>query len=336
MKLASIIVLFTAIISTVLSKKHEITAYNYEATFYGCPEECHTQRNPACDQDMDVGKYFCALSNLFDYKKYCKQYAIVMLTNGSRNMVKARVVDSCGSCDKLHVDLSKPAFTELTSEGKGVSNIIWAVYSREGKKLTGPYYNRANRAAEEFGISSSRFLSAFEANAKELARSSSHTRKFNPNLGIVPKRTTTAIKTVVAPSSKQVSATKVVGPSTVPNTKAPAKQVTEKIVSHAVNEVDDGKGPTVGMIVGVGSSIGCAAGLGILFIKKRNPNQYENLKQKFPEAFTQVKRGLSRSATQLTRGASELKRKVTRRAPKTNVDNGAVEISSPIPTPTEN
>jgi len=34
-------------------------------------------------------------------------------------------------------------------------------------------------------------------------------------------------------------------------------------------------------------------------MKKKNPTQYEDLKQKFPEAFSNVKRGLTRGATQI-------------------------------------
>jgi len=99
-----------------------------------------------------------------------------------------------------------------------------------------------------------------------------------------------------------------------------------KVVSQAVNESVKGEddesnaGASVGIITAIGGTALGAAGVGLVFMKKKNPNQYEDLKQKFPEAFTQVKRNLTRSATQL-------KRKMTRRPAKPVTESTHKEIS---------
>jgi len=61
MKSFSLVFLFALLISLVFAD-----AENYEITYYGCPEECHTQRNPACDSKMKLGDhdYFAALVNI--------------------------------------------------------------------------------------------------------------------------------------------------------------------------------------------------------------------------------------------------------------------------------
>jgi len=33
-------------------------------TFYGCPDECETQKNPSCGKEIDT-EYFAALVNIF-------------------------------------------------------------------------------------------------------------------------------------------------------------------------------------------------------------------------------------------------------------------------------
>jgi len=59
--------LLLALIPAVFSEV--ISAYNYEVTFYGCPEECNTQKEPACDGHLQLGNhdYFCALVNYLYY-----------------------------------------------------------------------------------------------------------------------------------------------------------------------------------------------------------------------------------------------------------------------------
>jgi len=60
-----------------------------------------------------------------------------------------------------------------------------------------------------------------------------------------------------------------------------------------VTESDDTE--SAGSAVGVVAALSClgASGVGLVFLKKKNPTKYEELKKKFPEAFTSVKRRAS-------------------------------------------
>jgi len=301
---------------------------NYQMTHYGCPDECHTQKGPACDEHRDLGnntQYFAALSTDFNYRKYCGDYVVLMLTNGSKNMVKAEIVDSCGSCEKYHVDLSNLAFSALeTDKHKGVGNIIWAIYSSSGKRLDGPYENNARNAAKKHKLPTSRsFIDAFDINAKKLASSSHNTRKFDSSLGFAEKKPTTTTKAAITTTKAALEVTEVASLNTtteqIPENKTlpnvnpipvpkPEKSEEGIEIHEAVKEGNEGEikndeksNYTVGVITAVGGSVLGAAGVGLLFMKKKNPTQYEDLKQKFPEAFSNVKRGLSRSATKLKR-----------------------------------
>jgi len=126
--------------------------------------------------------------------------------------------------------------------------------------------------------------------------------------------------------SKNVTAS--VNPVVVPGVKVPvtsagkAPQQTqsvktiEKVISEDKKEKEEddenSTGTTIGLLA-IGGGVLGAAGVGLLFMKKKNPSTYEEMKQKFPEAFNNVKRGLSRSAT-------SIKRRVTKRAPKQSTD----------------
>jgi len=327
--LYNIIILLFGLIASVFSR--EITAYNYEATFYGCPDECSAQENPSCG--ISVRTYFCALSSHFKgYSSHCGQYAVVMLTDGSKRMVKAKIVDSCTNCDKYHVDLSKEAFKAISSPGAGVVNIIYGIYSKDGKKLAGPYENKASHAASKLGISTSSFISAFDANAQKLAASHSYSRDFDVHAGKTTTTTTTTITTktitgTVNPSASTTPVVNNVNAAKLPNaTKQPAQET--KTVSQAVKENKDDNGSSVGgIITAVGGTMLGAAGVGLVFMKKKNPNQYEDLKQKFPEAFTQVKRGLSRSATHIKR---RMTRKVKKPTP-VSTSSSSEDVTDDIP-----
>jgi len=154
-----------------------------EITFYGCPEECSAQEGPSCPQfdDDNLPTDFAALSTkLPHYDDYCGHYAVYLrVDGGSVKLGRATVVDSCSSCSKYHLDLSKKAFTKLTDEHKGTSKVIWGIYSKKGEKLAGPFYNSVSSAAEKFKMSSDSFIASFNANAKKLASSGSSTLTFS-------------------------------------------------------------------------------------------------------------------------------------------------------------
>jgi len=72
----------------------------------------------------------------------------------------------------------------------------------------------------------------------------------------------------------------------------------------------------IGILTG-STFIGCAAGIGLLYLKKKNPNKYEELKQKFPEAFTTLKRNVTRSASSIRRGVNRTATSIRRKNNKT-------------------
>jgi len=318
MKFFNLILLFACLLSFVFAD-----AENYEITYYGCPDECETQEGPACDEHMELGKhdYFAALSTEYEFEQYCKKYVVVMLTNGKPKMIKAKIVDSCGDCSKYHVDLSESAFTALTKKSDGVANIVWGVFSSDGKHLAGPYENKAKQAAEKFKMSKDSFIDAFIENGKKLAASSSHERNFDASSS--SHKTTTTTKTITTTTTTTtVTATDVNATTAIPEQttsvvvetpKTTPEQPQNEVIKEAINEgegnTDEEKTDyTAGIIGGIGGTL-TATGIGLLFLKKKNPSKYEDLKQKFPETFTTVKRGISRGATQL-------KRKMTKKTPK--------------------
>ncbi|ORX42067.1 hypothetical protein BCR36DRAFT_416371 [Piromyces finnis] len=351
---------------------------SYEMTHYGCPEECHTQKDPACGIPINT-KYFVALATSYpNVKSVCGQYAIVMLANGNKKLVKAKIVDTCGECETYHVDLSYSAFTFLRDKNDGVAEVVWGIYSPSGKKVAGPYSKNFDSVASKLGMSKSAFIASFNASALRLASSGSNTGSFSSSgAEIHPtttkvttiKKTTTTRKTTTTPkpttvaktlpvpstnsskiiissfsvsksvptSTKQVlnfAPKTLIDPTTktVPNNDLASTAsigiptTTTKVASQTniiseidkvnkdINSDDDSNSSsTVGILTAVGGTCIGAAGVGLLLMKKRNPNAYEDLKQKFPESFNQVKRGISR-------GATVLKRSVTKRGHHPSVE----------------
>jgi len=344
MKIFNIFTLSATIIaiSSVFGK-----AVDNQITYYGCPDNCKSQQSNSCGGSINT-EYFAALATRYPHvNSQCGQYVIVMPANGSKKLVKAKVVDTCGSCDPYHVDLSIPAFTSIVEKKKGIAEVIWAIYSPSGKKIGGPYCNNFDSAASKVGMSRSAYVAAFEASAERLAKSGSNTGTLSSS-GATNQQATTKVVTVNKPATQSIQTTQ--NPSTksqatpVATPKQPAvasspedvinsatKTVQNDLksttsakptatVSHPVNSVSVGKkddngsniGTKVGIITAVGGTLG-AAGVGLLLMKKKSPNTYEDLKQKFPDAFGQVKRGISR-------GATALKRKVTKKTPNPNVE----------------
>ncbi|ORX75119.1 hypothetical protein BCR32DRAFT_272110 [Anaeromyces robustus] len=177
MKLLNLFVLATSLISASFAAKQ------YQITYYGCPRECHSQKHPSCGLptyplEKDGTKYFCALSTKLEhYKEYCGKQVVVMLTDGTKNMIKVQVVDSCSSCPKYHVDLSQYSFPHLLELKKGEADCIWSIYDDDGTRLIGPIYNSVDKAVSKLGMSKDSFLKAFDSSAKKLVRSSEHVGK---------------------------------------------------------------------------------------------------------------------------------------------------------------
>jgi len=126
------------------------------------------------------------------------------------------------------------------------------------------------------------------------------------NLGLPPKQTNSklppknAITKTVPPTNGSVE-TPVVAPNDQSNDYANKKGVDE---SSNEKKNNDGLGNTFGIVTAISGAIVGATGIGLLFMKKKNPSTYEGMKQKFPDAFSHVRRSLSRGATSIRRTVS--------------------------------
>jgi len=366
--------LFNKILISVLLLTVSVLASN-KMTFYGCPDECEAQERPSCGKEIDT-EFFAALSTKIG--NFCDKYVVVMETKSNADkLVRAKIVDSCSSCPTYHVDLSKKAFTTLTSATVGKSEIIWGIYDRSGSLVKGPYYNSVSKVASSYGLSSSSFISAFKVAAGKLASNGSSSGIFSISRGgegsgsndngktkntttkkiisVTTRITTTSVqqKTTVTNNENKAGATNADQKPTATTNKddnnssssnngqnqdtivydetvgsdiysqshniIPSKSPViykPTSVSSGPNEIPIEseiyeEGGNTGATVGVITAVTCigAGGVGLLFMKKKNPNKYEELKKSFPEAFTHVKSGITRRASSVKNG---LKRSVTK------------------------
>ncbi|ORX75118.1 hypothetical protein BCR32DRAFT_272109 [Anaeromyces robustus] len=315
--------LFNLFVLTIISITAVFAAEDYEVTYYGCPGECSTQRHASCGvktYPLDSGgtKYFCAISTkLSHYEKYCSKHVVLMLTDGSKRMLNVKVADTCGNCDRYHIDLSSYSFGDILEMDKGEAEIVFGIYDDDGSKMLGPIYRHL--PSSKFGLSEDAFKAAFDANAKRMVKG--HENKSDFNASETGAVTTTTTTTIVFTTISGVATPTLLNNGTIvdtpnnsttksvpkkPEEKKPEDKKTTTVPQVVKEEEDDGETPTVGIITALGGGILGAAGIGLLIMKKRSPGTYEDMKQKFPEAFNQVKRGLTRRAT-------SLKRSVTRR-----------------------
>jgi hypothetical protein len=230
MKFFNLLTIFVSLVITVLA------ADDYQITHYGCPRKCSSQEHSSCGIDTyplksGATKYFCALSTHFtNYDKFCGQRVVIMLTDGSENMINVQVVDSCSSCPKYHVDLSSYSFEELLPLKKGEADCIWAVFDTSGKKLSGPIYKSVDKAASAFGLSKDGFINAFLSNASKMAKSGRNVASFGKSSGgydeeVTSKKTTTTKKsTSIVVITKIVSKQTTSTPVAAGTTTLPAKQ----------------------------------------------------------------------------------------------------------------
>jgi hypothetical protein len=150
----------------------------YKSTFYGCPDECSTEKNPKCDHGLPSNDFFVALHpNYFKSKpyKYCDNYYVGMIiddkAHGEYKMIRAKVVDQCGSCAPTQVDLSQTAFEHLAKKSTGVVNMIFVIVNaKTGEIMDGPHYNSS--AMESFakaqGVSKSTVVNSFKQAARAM------------------------------------------------------------------------------------------------------------------------------------------------------------------------
>jgi len=404
--------------------------YPYKSTFYGCPDECETQKNPKCEISIPSNQFFVALHpKYFSHKpyKYCDNYYVGMIiddkAHGEYKMIRAKVIDQCGSCAETQVDLSQTAFEHIAKKSTGVVNMLYAIIDKDsGEIIDGPHYNSSalNAFAKAKGIEKSTIVGAFKQAAKAMNKDGAkgmssypwesgkfstddddeddyEEKKTTTRKTTTRKTTTTTTRKTTTTTTRKTTTTTTRKTTTTTTTTTTAKKTstlpfplrtkatttapfplrttlthttakatvtpliplkpalttkatvipaiplntaivnkTQKPVEKEVekktttttaakptatieieDELDDfdkanggtNDQVTAGVIGGTAAVVG-AAGVGLLMLKRKSPQKYDDLKQKFPEAFGTVKRSLTRGASTIKRGVS---RSVSRR-----------------------
>jgi hypothetical protein len=320
--------------------------------------------------------------------------------HGDYKMIRAKVIDQCGSCAPTQVDLSQTAFEHLAKKSTGVVNMIYVIVNKStGEIMDGPHYNSS--AMESFaksqGVSKSTVVNSFKQAARAMNKdgakgmssfpwengkiveddddyeeekktttrktttrkttttttkkttTTTTTKKTTTTTTVVKtshavfptvaktttvafptvaKVSTTAAATATASSVPVVPITPIVEkPAHKEETTKPAKPVEKPVAEEEkeeekpqeIDDFDKENGGTdapvtAGVIGGTAAIVG-AAGVGLLMLKRKSPQKYDDLKQRFPEAFGTVKRSLTRGASTIKRGVS---RSVSRRGNQQN------------------
>jgi len=151
--------------------------YEYKSTFYGCPEECETQKGPKCEMGLPSNNFFVALHKKYFEDKsfpFCGQHYVGMIidnkADGKYKIVRGKVVDQCGSCGETQVDLSSPMFASIARKTTGVVDMVFVIVNGEGEITKGPVYNKSSleNFAKKQGVSQNDILTSFKQAAKNM------------------------------------------------------------------------------------------------------------------------------------------------------------------------
>jgi len=281
-------------------------------------------------------------------------------------IVRVKIVDSCHECERSHIDISKVAFNRIGKEDAGRFKIIWVAANDQGKVYRDVVYpSDVTRkfAEKKFGLSTDKFVSMFKKQALRMIKDH-HTEGYFDKYDVprtttttTRRTTTTTVKTTTggapAPTVTEnvpvvgdinigltedtedtipenapiVGQSKVLDPNKTDYTPEEIKILEDNLNKEFGSEKADPDNYTTGVISAACFSVTGAAGIGLLYLKKKSPGRYEELKQKFPDAFNNIKRSVSRSATSIRRGATSIRRGVTRTASSIRGKNTRTELS---------
>jgi len=152
--------------------------YPYQSTFYGCPKECHTQERPKCSHGLPDNQFFVALHPKYfrhEPYPYCDHYYVGMIIDskaqGKYKMIRAKVVDQCGSCAETQVDLSQTAFETIAKSSTGVVEMVYVIVDKNSNEIIdGPVYSSSalKRFSESQGVSRETIIGSFKQAAKAM------------------------------------------------------------------------------------------------------------------------------------------------------------------------
>jgi len=167
---------FFTLLSLIVASAYA-TRYSHSSTFYGCPTECHTEKEPKCEHGLPSDRHFVALHNKYFESKtdFCDNYWVGMIldekANGDYKMLRGKVVDQCGSCAETQVDLSSDMFGKIASHSTGVVQMMYVLINKDTNEIMdGPVYSSdsLSKFSKRHGISSNAVLESFKEGAKYL------------------------------------------------------------------------------------------------------------------------------------------------------------------------
>lgn len=215
---------------------------SYEATWYGGPNDHYRDKNPSCtNEEFPDTKYYAAVSKTYN-KDLCNNYAVVMAVDNKDSeflgkMVKVKIVDSCGECERSHIDLSETAFNDVRKKGDGIFPVVWFAATSKGsvtRDIVYPSSKTEEFAKKYFGLSKSQFISMYKKQALHMITNNITHGSFNKNdvpVATTTKKTTTTTTTTHKPTTTVHKTTTVVEekvtPTPTPEEKTPAVKDTE-------------------------------------------------------------------------------------------------------------
>lgn len=225
----------------------------YEATWYGGPNDHHREKNPSCSSDEYPNtNYYAAVSREYN-KDLCDTYAVVMAVDNKDSrflgrMAKVRIVDSCGECERSHIDLSEDAFNYVRKQGDGIFPVIWVAANKNGKVYRDVVYpsSKTEKFAKEFyNLGKADFVTSFKKQAlKMIAEGSSQsTFKKSSPVTTTKKTTTTKIATTVKATTTAAEVKVTAAPEATPvedvNVDVPVETPVEDVDIPAVAGLGD-------------------------------------------------------------------------------------------------
>jgi len=152
-------------------------------------------------------------------------------------MVKVKIVDSCGECERSHIDLSETAFNDIRKQGDGIFPVIWVAATTEGKVIRDIVYPSSKTedfAKKYFGLSKSEFISMYKKQALNMITKGITHASFDKH----EAPATTTKKTTTTTTHK--TTTTVSKPTSAAETKVtPAPEVEEKKEEKVEEKVEE-------------------------------------------------------------------------------------------------
>jgi len=157
--------------------------YPFRSSHYGCPTECHTEKNPKCGNGLPSDRFFVALhpkyfkEKVHDKFKYCDHYWVGMIiddkADGQYKLVRGKVVDQCGSCAETQVDLSQDIFKTIARTSTGIVNMVFVLVNKDTSEIIdGPHYNSEalKKFSSKHDVSRERIIESFKEAARNLIK----------------------------------------------------------------------------------------------------------------------------------------------------------------------